>query len=105
MELRAKAELEARNMFVIKAGGSLGVFDLVAVPTAWSIDEQPVCLAIQCKTNRMPSRGELREMAFLPLPPYFRRELWVWRDYRGWLKYDLVELNEQKQIEMAGVDG
>lgn len=96
-EREAKIDLESRNFFVVKAGGSLGAFDLIAMPTVWALNEQPLCLAIQVKSNRMPSKGELRNMAFVPLPPYFRKELWIKNDRQGWVKYDILELTQDDE--------
>jgi len=76
-ERRARRLLEARGFTVIRAGGSLGLFDLVA------ISRDGVVLA-QIKTNRGPGRAEregLRE--FQNLPPSARKEVWVFHDRRA----------------------
>ncbi|PYU28118.1 MAG: hypothetical protein DMG32_03635 [Acidobacteria bacterium] len=66
--------LEAQGWAVVRAAGSLGVFDLVAISRAG-------VRLVQAKTNRGPSRAEsARLAAFDNLPPNATRELWLFRD-------------------------
>lgn len=104
-ELEAKAELERRGYFVLKSGGSLSNLDLLCLPSKWSDLEPPVCLGIQVKSNRLPSKGELRALAALVLPPYFRKEIWLKSDRRGWLTYDVVELSVEAEELLRAEDG
>jgi len=73
-ERRARRIFEERGFTVVRAGASLGVFDLVA------FSRDGVVLA-QVKTNRGPGRVEKKELrAFQNLPHGARKEVWIFRD-------------------------
>jgi hypothetical protein len=73
-ELKAKRRLEAQGYAVIKAGGSLGCFDLVA------LGPQDVrCVQVKC--NGYASKAERAAMLEAPLPPNASREIWRWLDH------------------------
>jgi Holliday junction resolvase len=73
-ERRARAILEARGWTVIRAGGSLGPFDLVAVSRSG-------LRLLQIKCNRGPGRRERAALAaFNNMPRGATRELWLFRD-------------------------
>lgn len=55
-ERKVKKKLEKLGYFVTKAGGSLGMWDLVAVSKGGTV------LVIQVKTNRKPSSKELEKL-------------------------------------------
>lgn len=55
-ERKVKKKLEAAFWSVVKAGGSLGLWDLVAVRRTGEV------LLVQVKTNRMPSRQEMEKL-------------------------------------------
>ena len=58
-----------------KAGGSLGIFDIIAV------NRQDIRL-IQVKSNRMPAPLEMETIRdFKNYPACGRKEVWVWHDY------------------------
>jgi Holliday junction resolvase len=58
-ERQVKAYYESRGFYVIKSGGSLGAFDLIAIRGA---DNQS-CLGIQCKNRKVRiSNTEWNEM-------------------------------------------
>lgn len=74
-ERRAKAKLEAESWLVVRAAGSLGLFDLVALHPDYGVK------LIQVKTNRRPRGKELTPLrAFLCSP--WRKEIWVYWDGR-----------------------
>ena len=74
-ERRARAMLEAQGYMVVRAGGSLGPFDLVAVSRSG-------VRLIQVKTNRRPCRAEREGLEELGkrMPPGATCELWLFRD-------------------------
>ena len=73
-ELRAKRRLEAAGYTVVKAGGSLGCFDLIA------LGPQDI-KAVQVKCNGYASRAERAAMLAATLPPNASREIWRLLDY------------------------
>jgi len=74
-EYKARRRLESMGYTVIKAGGSLGCFDLIALG--------PVdVLAVQVKCNGYVSLLERTAMRAAVLPPNAHREIWRWLDYK-----------------------
>ncbi len=77
MELKTRDLLIADGYDVTKSGGSLGLFDLLAVG--------PIDLRmIQVKANRKPGKPERERLEAYgrnKLPNYATAEIWVWRDY------------------------
>lgn len=61
---------------VIKAGGSLGLFDLIGIGADFDH-----CLLIQVKSNRKPTREEMDILRSFQVPKFARKELWVFKDY------------------------
>lgn len=55
-ERKVKKELEKRGWFVTKAGGSLGLWDLIAVSRGGD------AAVLQVKTNRKPGKAEMAKM-------------------------------------------
>ena len=84
IELRAAHELQAAGYLVIRAAGSHGPADLVAVG-------EYVVRLIQCKrTKGKPGVGlsaAFRELAALRLPANTSAELWQYCDGLGWAKW------------------
>ena len=74
-ERRARKQLEAEGFYVVKAGGSLGLFDLVCF-------NREVIRLVQVKSNRTPGRVERERLeAFKNYPKNCtRREVWIYRD-------------------------
>ncbi len=71
---RARRLLEAAGWCVLRTGGSLGAFDLVA------FGRRGLRL-IQVKTNRGPRRIERERLqSFSNLPAGARKEIWLFRD-------------------------
>ena len=74
-ELLVKSQLEAQGWCVTKAGGSLGVFDLIGIHP-----DVNVCLLIQVKSNHKPIPKERdRILAFL-VPNYCQKLIWIIKD-------------------------
>ncbi|MCH6556304.1 MAG: ABC transporter ATP-binding protein [Chloroflexi bacterium] len=72
-EAKARKLLEQCGYFVVRAGGSFGVWDLVALgPTGVRL--------IQVKSNAKPRPAERERMQDFPQLPYARKELWVFYD-------------------------
>jgi len=77
-ERQAKAVLEADGWLVVKAGGSLGLFDLVALHVDYGV------LLVQVKSNRPPARAEMDALHAFQCHSSWRKELWVYVDREGW---------------------
>lgn len=60
----------------MKAGGSLGVFDVAAFGPADT-------LLVQVKSNRRPGRAEMERIRQFPVAPNVYKVLHVWRDGEG----------------------
>ena len=76
-ECRSRDLLLEIGYHVIRAGGSHGLWDLVAV----SIKDEPYnTLLIQVKTNRKPSKDEMRAMRGFKVNSYTRKLLHLWKD-------------------------
>lgn len=79
-ERKARDILEKEGYSVCKSGGSLGVWDLIA------INRERIRL-IQVKTNNQPSKLELDKMKLFEAPSNTTKELWVFID---WKKQPLI---------------
>lgn len=73
-ERRAIKMLERAGYVCTKAGGSLGLFDVVAIGP---VDVR--CLQVKAGTARL-SGVERAAIAAVPVPPNCTRELWIFRD-------------------------
>lgn len=74
-ERRSRDIYLKRGFYVIKAGGSLGMWDIVALgPDGVDL--------VQVKSNRNPPKDEMAILkAFVPFH-YCRKLLHVWKDYQ-----------------------
>jgi Holliday junction resolvase-like predicted endonuclease len=74
-ERRARKILEAAGYLVTKAGGSLGLFDLIA-------ENRQGVRHVQVKSNRLPSPVEREDMqaAKANLPTNSTIEIWIFYD-------------------------
>jgi Holliday junction resolvase len=72
-ERQARTILETDGYYVVKAGGSLGIFDLVA------LGPQGARL-VQVKSNEKPRLAERERLELFPRLPYCSKELWVFYD-------------------------
>ena len=77
LEYLARDELRRRGYVVIRAAGSKGPVDLVAIGA-------DVVLAIQVKAEGQSIAAALRALAALPCPANVRREVWTWKGRKGW---------------------
>ena len=74
-EWQSRRLLEAQGFYVCRAGGSLGLWDLVAIgPNGFA-----VC---QVKSNRPPSPAERAALAAFPCPANCERLIHVWHDHK-----------------------
>ncbi len=84
LELIAKRRLEKEGYLVIRAAGSHGPFDLVALRSTvggieglpYDSDETYEVLCVQVKANRKPTRRQVEAMCQVSVPS----EVWVHRD-------------------------
>lgn len=72
-ELQTKRLLEAKGFAVMKAGASLGVFDLIAI----SMER---VLLIQVKANRWPRSPEMAAIAAFRCPDHVEKLVYRWVD-------------------------
>ena len=73
-ERRARKLLEATGYYCIKAGGSLGLFDLVAIGSA-------DCRFIQVKSGtKYASAVEREQIQLMKLPFWATKEIWRYPD-------------------------
>lgn len=86
-EREAKKELESQGYYVTKSGGSLGVFDLLAV-------NDKIGRAIQVKSTRINLKlknykKDVKQMREVQLPGNFKKEIWIWYYMKGWEKHEI----------------
>lgn len=67
--------MEADGFVCIRAGGSLGVFDLACFKS------DAICL-IQVKTGRPPPPAERERLREFPAPAGVEKLVHIWRDYQ-----------------------
>ncbi|HEV8715905.1 MAG TPA: hypothetical protein VGX03_24140 [Candidatus Binatia bacterium] len=72
-ERQARKILELAGYHVVKAGGSLGVFDLIA------LGPQGARL-VQVKSNEKPRPAERERLELFPRLTYASKEVWVFFD-------------------------
>jgi hypothetical protein len=65
--------LEASGYACIKAGASLGVFDVIGI-------SRTDFIAVQVKSNRWPSEAETESIRLFPVPTNCRKLIHRWRD-------------------------
>ena len=75
-ERQSRKLLEAAGYRCMKAGASLGVFDLIGIGAA-----DVVC--IQVKSNAWPRSAEMATLAAFSTPPNVRKIIHRWRDGVG----------------------
>jgi Holliday junction resolvase len=74
-ERKAVKLLEARGYACTKAGGSLGLFDIIALGPS-----DVRCVQVKSGTARL-SRGEREAIEALQVPASVSKEYWLFRDY------------------------
>jgi len=81
-ELRARSNLSNDGYYVMRSSASLTAFDLIAI-------NREVVRLIQIKRckNQLPSyKKDIEEIRKIRVPSCCKKELWIWRDRRGWIK-------------------
>jgi Holliday junction resolvase len=81
-ERQARKILEASGHYVVKAGGSLGIFDLVAVSPLGA-------RLIQVKSNHKPRPVERERLEQFPCFSFATKEIWIFYD---WMQEPNIEL-------------
>jgi Holliday junction resolvase len=74
-EHRSMALLEAVGYRCIRAGGSLGVFDICG------ISREGIVL-VQVKSRDWPGTAEMEAIKDFPVPPFARKMVHRWKDYQ-----------------------
>lgn len=74
-EHKSVALLEAAGYRVTRAGGSLGVFDLIGIGAH-------AVVLVQVKTNRWPNPAEMEGIKDFPCPPNAAKLVHRWNDYQ-----------------------
>ena len=85
-ELAARKEMETQGYTVLRAAGSKGPFDLVAF-TGKTVR------FIQVKRARNGNSGltkAVKELVDVLVPPCAVKELWIWRDGRGFVERRVI---------------
>lgn len=70
-ERLVKSQLEGQGWCVVKAAGSLGVFDLIALHP-----DNNICLLIQVKSNKLPGVPERERIMSFLVPNYCQKLIW-----------------------------
>lgn len=73
-ERKAMRLLEAAGYFCTRSGGSLGIFDLIAISRY-----QVRCIQVKAGQARLSS-GERKRLAELEVPSTVSKECWTFRD-------------------------
>jgi len=78
-ERQCRELLEEDGFLVTKSGGSLGIFDVIAI--------DPIEIkCIQIKSNRRPPKKEMQVLEHCAeLLKNVSVELWIFKDYDGWI--------------------
>ena len=76
-ELKVRDHYLSRGWNVVKSGGSLGMWDLIAFHTDWGVH------LIQVKTNRGLGKAELLTLQNFHCHPTWKKILAVVKDYHG----------------------
>lgn len=89
-ERRARDELIKLGFTVIKAGGSKGIFDLVA----WNDAD---VMLIQVKCNRLPAKAERERMLGCPRPPNAKLFAAIQYDYARKITWKEITCEQKTQ--------
>jgi hypothetical protein len=79
IEYKAMLELMRAGYYPVRSAGSKGIFDVIGIS---AVD----FVLIQLKSNRNASPKEVRIIKKFPVPPNCTKTIWVWKDYKGWVK-------------------
>lgn len=106
-EREARRILEANGYYVVRAGGSKGVWDLLAVPTS-KLPSQIFARLIQVKLGRWPCSDELDRLINAANGIHARCEVWMKKkNPRGtrtilWLRRELPAWGSPLDFRMQG---
>ncbi len=93
----ARAILETQGYTVVRAGGSFGLFDLVAFSRAG-------LHLIQVKANRIPTRREFaRLQLFDNLPAGATKEIWRFFDREAHPEIVVLRLSQVEKLQRSGL--
>lgn len=73
-EYKVRDCLEAAGWYVVKAGGSLGIWDLVCLHPDFGVK------LIQVKSNRWRGSREDPALIGFQCHPSWTKEVWMWKD-------------------------
>lgn len=73
-EYKSRDRHIANGASVVRAGGSLGIFDLIALYGDFA-------LLIQVKSNRWPGTAEMGALSTFQAPAYAKKVIERWDDY------------------------
>lgn len=74
-ERKAVRVLEAAGYSCTKAGGSLGLFDVIAI-------RSDSIRLLQVKSNRNAPPHEREQIELFKVPEHCSKEIWIWYDYK-----------------------
>jgi len=74
LEYRIRDFLQAEGYYVMRAAGSHGAADLIAIGGE-------TCLAIQVKRGRWEKRQTYDDLLTIPPAPWLKRQVWTWEPY------------------------
>ena len=83
-ERKSRDLLESVGCSVVKAGGSLGAWDIVGISPVGGY-------LVQVKSNRRPGSVELETMREFKAPPGFLKLLHIWVDREKWPRVEVIE--------------
>lgn len=97
-EHQAMRALEAAGYYTTRAAGSLGMFDVVAVPATPNIAVRATRL-VQVKSNRWPGRRERRALEAVSFPG---SSVEIWRKDDRARDWRVLALGEEGWCEIGG---
>lgn len=95
-ERTVKKILEKEGYFCVKAGGSLGIFDIVALPSLKLCKEGKIPVGVQVKSTSI-SKAEKKRIADCSVA--VQKQIWIKKNYKNWIVYVYDDINcEWKKI-------
>ena len=79
-EDQARKKLESLGYYVTRSGGSLGLWDLIAIRRDPFPQGMPLVRLVQVKSNRPPPRKEMERLRGFVTSPRVSREVWIYPD-------------------------
>lgn len=81
-EKKCMAALAEAGYYVMRSAGSHGPVDVIALGHG-------ECLAIQVTSTKKGVRKKIEALKELDLPPFCRKQVWLWRTGQGWEVIDV----------------